>query len=72
MKNLPEHFLKMTDQELHEELGKVDAVEASKVLPACRRRVQRCLQYYFTHNRPISERLEEQRRETGGNEIGGM
>lgn len=71
MKNLPENFLKLSNEDLHAELAKVDPIEAGRILPSSRRRVQRCLQYFFTTQKPISASLEEQRGEKGGNEIGG-
>lgn len=71
MKNIPEDYFKLTNEQLHDELKKIDPVEAERVHPSKRRRVLRCLQHFYTNGRRISDDIKKQREQNGGSDLGG-
>lgn len=61
----------MSTAELHQHLGKFDVVSANRIHPNNRRKIQRAIEVYQITGKTLTEKLSEQRKQPGGNRLGG-
>ncbi|XP_017873785.1 PREDICTED: tRNA dimethylallyltransferase, mitochondrial isoform X2 [Drosophila arizonae] len=61
----------MSTAELHQHLGKFDAGSANRIHPNNRRKIQRAIEVYQSTGKTLTEKLLEQRKQPGGNRLGG-
>ncbi|XP_023163571.2 tRNA dimethylallyltransferase [Drosophila hydei] len=61
----------MSTAELHQHLRKVDAGSANRIHPNNRRKIQRAIEVYQSTGQTLTEKLLEQRKQPGGNRLGG-
>ncbi|XP_016999048.2 tRNA dimethylallyltransferase [Drosophila takahashii] len=61
----------MTTQDLHHHLTKIDAGSANRIHPNNRRKIIRAIEVYQSTGQTLTQKLEEQRAQPGGNRLGG-
>ncbi|KAH8346558.1 hypothetical protein KR084_004791 [Drosophila pseudotakahashii] len=61
----------MSTQDLHHHLAKIDAGSANRIHPNNRRKIIRAIEVYQGTGQTLTQKLEEQRAQPGGNRLGG-